>query len=324
MNVVASWHVYGTDDPVGPLDVWLIDEGDRAIHITTGSDWCLVVETSEPYAGYDMGDSGHITVGALNGTTPFERHIGECSGGTGGPRTTDRARSPRALVPLRAGPLREPGRGSAPDGEELTSVGTPSDVRPGFLPSPGAVRVSRAQALSFSPGQGPATPLKEDRALSTHASTSSAVDGKHLVIRADDAASSSDVSIRTTSVVLEDPGDVHVRTPLGIGDGSSPRPESGHPSSASGPGPAGRRYGGTCRTCLPPACRGDRQDLRPASSPRRRLRDGMGERRGTRAREAPHRADVSVLVVHTSEPSYEGRLVSPRVSSSPAVGGPAP
>ncbi|MFG2301828.1 hypothetical protein [Actinacidiphila glaucinigra] len=77
MNVVASWHVYGTDDPVGPLDVWLIDEGDRAIHITTGSDWCLVVDTSEPYAGYGMGDSGHITVGALDGTTPFERHIGE-------------------------------------------------------------------------------------------------------------------------------------------------------------------------------------------------------------------------------------------------------
>ncbi|MGW2353330.1 hypothetical protein [Actinacidiphila glaucinigra] len=77
MNVVASWHVYGTDGPVGPLDVWLIDEGDRAIHITTGSDWCPVVETSEPYAGYDMGDSGHITVAALDGTTPFGRHIGE-------------------------------------------------------------------------------------------------------------------------------------------------------------------------------------------------------------------------------------------------------
>ncbi|MET9877653.1 hypothetical protein ABZZ36_23905 [Actinacidiphila glaucinigra] len=76
-KVVASWHVYGTDDPVGPLDVWLIDESDRAVHITTGSDWCLVVETSEPHTGYDMGDSGLVTVGALDGTTPFAEHIGE-------------------------------------------------------------------------------------------------------------------------------------------------------------------------------------------------------------------------------------------------------
>ncbi|MGW2353331.1 hypothetical protein [Actinacidiphila glaucinigra] len=60
------------------------------------------------------------------------------------------------------------------------------------------MRDSRAQALSFSPGKDRATPSKEDRDLSTHASTSSAIDGKHLVTRADDSASSPDVSIRTT------------------------------------------------------------------------------------------------------------------------------
>ncbi|MFB7290642.1 hypothetical protein [Actinacidiphila glaucinigra] len=69
--------VSARSDSVGPLDVWLIDESDHAVHITTGSDWCLAVETSEPHAGYDMGDSGLVTMGALDATTPFAEHIGE-------------------------------------------------------------------------------------------------------------------------------------------------------------------------------------------------------------------------------------------------------
>ncbi|MEU5896617.1 MULTISPECIES: hypothetical protein [unclassified Streptomyces] len=76
-GVVGSWHVYGDDDPEGPLDVWLIDDQKTSVHITTGSDWCLVVEVSEPHAGYDMGDRGRITVGAAGGEVPFADHIGE-------------------------------------------------------------------------------------------------------------------------------------------------------------------------------------------------------------------------------------------------------
>ncbi|MFD3680921.1 hypothetical protein [Streptomyces sp. NPDC058613] len=76
-EAVGSWHLYGSDDPVGPLDVWLIDDRGASIHITTGSDWCLIVEVSEPHAGYDMGVSGLITVGAIGEKTPFADHLGE-------------------------------------------------------------------------------------------------------------------------------------------------------------------------------------------------------------------------------------------------------
>ncbi|MET8784072.1 hypothetical protein [Streptomyces sp. NPDC004589] len=76
-EVVGSWHLYGSDDPAGPLDVWLIDDQVAAVHITTGSDWCLIIEASEPHAGYDMGDSGLVAVGAIGEETPFADHIGE-------------------------------------------------------------------------------------------------------------------------------------------------------------------------------------------------------------------------------------------------------
>ncbi|MGW6970404.1 hypothetical protein [Streptomyces sp. NPDC054952] len=76
-GVVGSWHFYGSDDPAGPLDVWLIDDQEAAVHITTGSDWCLIVEVSEPHAGHDMGESGLITVGAMGDSTPFADHLGE-------------------------------------------------------------------------------------------------------------------------------------------------------------------------------------------------------------------------------------------------------
>ncbi|MGW8760875.1 hypothetical protein ACWGN5_00040 [Streptomyces sp. NPDC055815] len=76
-GVVGSWHWYGSDDPAGPLDVWLIDGRKAAVHITTGSDWCLIVEESEPHAGYGMGDSGLITVRAMDDEPPFGDHIGE-------------------------------------------------------------------------------------------------------------------------------------------------------------------------------------------------------------------------------------------------------
>ena len=52
-RVIVSRHLYSTEAPSDPLDVWLIDSDEVATHITTGSDWCLIVETSALYEGYD-------------------------------------------------------------------------------------------------------------------------------------------------------------------------------------------------------------------------------------------------------------------------------
>ena len=41
-----------------------------AIHLTTGSDWCLIVEAAEPHAGYGMGDSELVTLEAIGEETP--------------------------------------------------------------------------------------------------------------------------------------------------------------------------------------------------------------------------------------------------------------
>lgn len=59
------------------VDMWLIDNRGATVHVTTGSDGCLIVEESEPHVGYDMGDWGHATVGAIGSETPFADHIGE-------------------------------------------------------------------------------------------------------------------------------------------------------------------------------------------------------------------------------------------------------
>lgn len=76
-GVVGSCLSYGSDDPAGPFDVWLIDDQRAAVHIMTGSDWCLIVESSEPHASYDMGDSGLITVEAMGDRTLFANQIGK-------------------------------------------------------------------------------------------------------------------------------------------------------------------------------------------------------------------------------------------------------
>ncbi|MEV6358135.1 hypothetical protein [Streptomyces hydrogenans] len=76
-EVVASWHLYGSEAPSGPLDVWLIDSEAVATRITTGSDWCLVVETSAPFVGYDMAESGRVEVAPISGEIPFADHLGE-------------------------------------------------------------------------------------------------------------------------------------------------------------------------------------------------------------------------------------------------------
>ncbi|MGW3387347.1 hypothetical protein [Streptomyces cinereoruber] len=76
-QVVASWHLYGSEAPSGPLDAWLIDSEAVATHITTGSDWCLIVDTSAPFAGYDMAKSGRVEVAPISGETAFADHLGE-------------------------------------------------------------------------------------------------------------------------------------------------------------------------------------------------------------------------------------------------------
>ncbi|WP_326808423.1 MULTISPECIES: hypothetical protein [unclassified Streptomyces] len=76
-RVVAAWHRLGTEAPSGPLDVWLIDSEAVATHVTTGSDWCLIVETSAPFEGYDMAESGRVEVAPISGETAFADHLGE-------------------------------------------------------------------------------------------------------------------------------------------------------------------------------------------------------------------------------------------------------
>ncbi|WP_189970194.1 hypothetical protein [Streptomyces violascens] len=76
-RVLASWHLYGTEPRTGPLDVWLIDSEEVATHVTTGSDWCLIVETSVPLEGYDMAEFGRVEVAPVHSETPFADHLGE-------------------------------------------------------------------------------------------------------------------------------------------------------------------------------------------------------------------------------------------------------
>jgi hypothetical protein len=75
-QVVASWHVFG-GAPDGPLDVWLIDDDGACTHITAGSDWCLIVEASQPSESYDMAEYGRIEARPVNEETPLAGHVGE-------------------------------------------------------------------------------------------------------------------------------------------------------------------------------------------------------------------------------------------------------
>lgn len=76
-HVVASRHLSDSEAPSGPLDVWLIDSEAVATHITTGSDWCLVVELAAPFAGYDMAESGRIEIAPIDAKSPLAAHLGE-------------------------------------------------------------------------------------------------------------------------------------------------------------------------------------------------------------------------------------------------------
>ncbi|MFD3442544.1 hypothetical protein ACFWU3_34210 [Streptomyces sp. NPDC058685] len=69
--------MYDSEAPFGPLDVWLIDSEAVATRITTGSDWCLIVKTSDPFAGYVMAESGRVEVAPISCKIPFAEHLGE-------------------------------------------------------------------------------------------------------------------------------------------------------------------------------------------------------------------------------------------------------
>ncbi|MQM24154.1 hypothetical protein [Glycomyces albidus] len=77
VSVTASWFRHECVQPAEPVEVWLTDERHESIRITTGSDWCLIVEASEPHRGYDMSEAGRVEVRESSCETPFGDHIGE-------------------------------------------------------------------------------------------------------------------------------------------------------------------------------------------------------------------------------------------------------
>jgi hypothetical protein len=76
-RIVAARHRHDFEDAVGPLEIWLVDDLGGYVHITTGSDWCLIVDDAAPHAGYDLGESGRVEVVASEHGTPFARYVGE-------------------------------------------------------------------------------------------------------------------------------------------------------------------------------------------------------------------------------------------------------
>jgi len=74
---VAAWYCHASEDAADPLEIWLVDDvGDR-IRVTSGSDWCLIVDDAAPFTGYDLGESGRVEVVASERGTPFASHVGE-------------------------------------------------------------------------------------------------------------------------------------------------------------------------------------------------------------------------------------------------------
>lgn len=76
-GIVASWHRQDGEASSCPLDVWLIDGNGIATRVTAGSDWCLIVERSAPYEGFDMEGAGRVEVAPVHDETPFTAHLGE-------------------------------------------------------------------------------------------------------------------------------------------------------------------------------------------------------------------------------------------------------
>jgi hypothetical protein len=76
-EVFAAWHRNGGEEAEDPLDVWLIDSQGSSMHVTTGSDWCLIVESSSPHEGYGMDSWGRVEVAPIGDRTPFAAYLGE-------------------------------------------------------------------------------------------------------------------------------------------------------------------------------------------------------------------------------------------------------
>ncbi|MGW6405069.1 hypothetical protein [Streptomyces sp. NPDC055134] len=76
-EVFAAWHRSEGEEAEDPLDVWLVDSQSSSLHVTTGSDWCLIVEPSSPHEGYGMGSWGRVEVAPVGDRTPFAAHLGE-------------------------------------------------------------------------------------------------------------------------------------------------------------------------------------------------------------------------------------------------------
>ncbi|WP_223768253.1 hypothetical protein [Streptomyces huiliensis] len=94
--------------------MWLIDSEGASTHVTAGSDWCLVVDSSAPRAGYDMAEWGRVEVAPIRSETPFADHLGETVSAVGEERDPDTGRialeitfaSGRVRCDARSGDLR--------------------------------------------------------------------------------------------------------------------------------------------------------------------------------------------------------------------------
>lgn len=76
-QVVAAWHRFDGQYTAEPIDVWLIDDLDEVFHLTTGADWCLMVDDHAPHSGYDMDVYGVVEVAPWTRGSPFVPHAGE-------------------------------------------------------------------------------------------------------------------------------------------------------------------------------------------------------------------------------------------------------
>ncbi len=76
-QVMAAWHRHVDQDATDPIEIWLIDDLDDTIHLTTGSDCCLIVDDAAPHSGDDMGEHGIVKVAPWAHESPFAPHVGE-------------------------------------------------------------------------------------------------------------------------------------------------------------------------------------------------------------------------------------------------------
>jgi hypothetical protein len=76
-EVLVACHWGGGQGASDPSEVWLVDGDGGHFRLTTGSDWCLIVDDTAPHAVYGVGESGRVEVTASARETPFARSVGE-------------------------------------------------------------------------------------------------------------------------------------------------------------------------------------------------------------------------------------------------------